>query len=503
MPIYLEFLMSLHQKKPVIILFFVIAATLKGGEETQSLYHNMIEANKAQIVMLRENNLLRPELAGKLAQALQQVAEKEKDAGTNQSGYPNYLDLEAKLVDLIGHEASNLHLGRSRNDLGATINRMMMRERLLGLLDQIASVRAVVLKLAGENIDTVMPGFTHAVQAQPTTLAHFLLAFDSALGRDSQRLREAYARINRSPLGSAAFNTSGFPLDRDRLAELLGFDGIVENSYDAIMVSIADSKVEFVSALATSALNVGRLAQYLIFQYDDPVPGMLLSDSVTGRSSIMPQKRSPSIIERLRLDASEVVGNAHTATLFVHNTPLYEVKDAREDHLIRMNRFANDASRMYGRLQRILESLTIRENTLRDLVDRDYSTMTELADALHREAGVPFRVGHHVASDLTTYGRTHGKTPHQLTWEEVDAVYREVTGESLPLSPDQLHRVFDAAEFVRSRKGRGGPQPESVKRMLAQQRQDLTDLGRWIDGRAGHLEKAAEKLDSLFAEIAL
>ena len=466
------------------------------------MYHNMIEANKAQIVMLKEESLITADLAQQLAKALTHVVNDKASSDAIQSRDPNYMVLERRLVELIGPQASNIHLGRSRNDLGAVMNRMLMRDRLLELLDRITSVRAILQRMAAENIDTVMPGFTHAVQAQPTTLAHFLLAFDASFNRDSQRLREAYARINRSPLGTAAFTTSGFALDRERLAELLGFDGLVVNSYDAIMVSIVDSKVEFASDISISALSVGRFAQYLLFQYHDPAPGLILTGSIVGHSSIMPQKRSPSAIERLRLTASEVVGKAHISTLMVHNTPMYEVKDAREEHIKRLDDLAVAALDMYDRLENVLNSLTIRKDLLREKVDSDYSTMTELADILHREADVPFRIGHKVASELTTYGRSHGKTPSELSRDEVAAVYRNVTGEPFPLSVEQIKRTFDSGEFIKSRKGIGGPQPESIKRMLSQNQQDLADLNQWVENKSNQLEKAAENLNTHFTRIA-
>ena len=268
------------------------------------------------------------------------------------------------------------------------------------------------------------------------------------------------------------------------------------------MVSIVDSKVEFASDISISALSVGRFAQYLLFQYHDPAPGLILTGSIVGHSSIMPQKRSPSAIERLRLTASEVVGKAHISTLMVHNTPMYEVKDAREEHIKRLDDLAVAALDMYDRLENVLNSLTIRKDLLREKVDSDYSTMTELADILHREADVPFRIGHKVASELTTYGRSHGKTPSELSRDEVAAVYRNVTGEPFPLSVEQIKRTFDSGEFIKSRKGIGGPQPESIKRMLTQNQQDLADLRQWVENESNRLEKAVENLNAHFTKIA-
>jgi argininosuccinate lyase len=465
------------------------------------VYRHMVDINKAQIVMLAEQGLMAPETAGKLVEGLQAAMEQENPPGANRPLDPHYMQLEQWLVSRIGEDASNIHQGRSRNDLGATQNRMRMREWTLEILEELSTIRHQIQRLAADHVHTVMPGFTHAVQAQPSTLGHFLLAFDAGLERDSDRLREYYRRLNQSPLGSAAFNTSGFPLDRQRLSDLLGFDAPIANSHDAIMVSIVDSKVEFTQHLALSALGIGRFTQYVLFQYDDPVPGIALEGAIVTRSSIMPQKRSPSAIERLRSEASDVVGLSVTSAFWVHNTPMYEVKDSREHHFIKLDRFFEASMQMYSRLQEVLGSLLIRTDILRDKVDGDFSTMTELADTLMREADVPFRIGHHVASELTTYGREHGIVPKDLPFSEVDRIFREATGEPIPLTEEQVARALDPAEFIYGRRGFGGPQPESMQLLISSQKAHLEDVEAWtleqrqaIANASAMLEEAAEAL---------
>lgn len=485
----------------LVLIVGVAPALAKDVRDWDLLWQHMVDANAAQVVMLAENDLISDDLAHDLARALAEL-ERQGPPEAGGSNYPNYLNLENQLKEIVGDEASNIHLGRSRNDLGATMNLMLMRQQVLALLDEIATVRTTLQEIAADNIDTVMPGYTHAVQAQPTTLAHFLLAVDATFGRDTDRLRETYARINRSPLGSGAFTTSGFSLDRKRLAELLGFPALIENSYDAIMSNPADTKVELAFDLAISAVGIGRVAQYILFQYDDPAPGLLLSAGITGRSSIMPQKRNPSVVERVRLLASEVVGRGQMAALLVHNTPLYEVKDARQDHLYRSNELVAHALTLYRNFDNVLQAITVRPDLLRAQVDADYSTMSELADTLKREAGVPFRIGHEVASELTTYGRANGKRPAELSYEEVANVYHDVTGEDLPLSRPQVGRAFDPAAFVSGRAGIGGPQPESVRRMLDSQRDAVAELRGWTESETARLAAARASLDAELARIA-
>ncbi|MDX2024707.1 MAG: argininosuccinate lyase [Deltaproteobacteria bacterium] len=474
--------------------FCVEAAAWAG--DPPALYPYLIEANRAQVVMLAERELLPHDQLRRIAGALKTAATEPAAPGVQRS--PNYLALEARLVELIGPEASNIHVGRSRNDLGETMNRMWLRDQVLRIAEALFSVRSTLQKVAGAHLETVMPGFTQAVQAQPTTVAHFLLALDSSLERDGQRLRELYKRINRSPLGSGAFTTSGFPLDRVRLADLLAFDGLIENSYDAIMVSAADSKVEFSMVIGLSAINIGRFAQSLVFQYDDPSAGMVLDGPITTHSSAMPQKRNPSALERLRLGASEVLANAHASAMFSHNTPMYEVKDVREDHLIRLIRFADEAVAMFESLKAVLESLTIRRDVLRNLVDGDYSTMSELADTLLRQANVPFRTGYKVASELTTYGKAKGKKTAELTLQEVSEIFHRLTGAAFPLSEAQLRQAFDPAALIANRKGRGGPQPAETARMLRVQQQDVAQARLWVQGCRKASQNASWRLQRSF-----
>lgn len=490
----------------LLVAPFLVSTAHSAGDSGETrdgrdMFDHLIDANKAQIVMLVERGLVDRALAERIAASLTDYARGEPASGSERN--PDYLALETALVERIGVEASNLHLGRSRNDLGAAMNRMALRDDVLRVAVALHGARDVVHGLASRHVDTVMPGFTHAVQAQPTTLAHFLLAFDSALARDAERLRQAYARLNRSPLGAAAITTSGFALDRQRLAQLLGFDGLVDNSYDAIVVSTADSKAEIAAALSLSAIAVGRLAQDLLFQYDDPAPAIVVTESAAGRSSIMPQKRNPSMVEMLRVLASEVVGDAHKATVYVHNTPLHEVRDSRKYLFNVVHDVTLDAEAMYEQLSLVLGSLEFRADALRKRVDEDYSTMTELADALYREAGVPFRAGYRFASALTSFGRERGLRPAEISREQAARVYAAtLDGAELPLDAAGFAATLDAGAIVANRAGIGGPQPAEVRRMLDEATGDNALFRAWIDGERTRIEDRREELDESFDALA-
>lgn len=484
--------------RTLLLILFCNAPAAFGQSGAADLYDELIDANRAQLVMLAEEGLMDRALAGRLALALDDIA---AGAETPAERSSNYLDLEARLVARLGPEATNIHLGRSRNDLGAAMNRMALRAQLLETMQALTDARTVLVAMARTHRDTIAPGLTHAVQAQPTTLGHILLALDAHLARDQARFEEGYARLNLSPLGAAAITTSGFPLDRERLAGLLGFDGLVVNAYDAIVIASGDSKLELTQTAALSAIIIGRFAQDLLFQYDDPAPGLVLTAEASGRSSIMPQKRNPSSIERLRVAASEVTGLAQTALFYAHNTPMHEVRDTRAPLFFKTEETLAATIDMYVRLKDVLESIDVREDALRAKVDSDYATMTELADMLHREGGLAFRDGYAFASALTIYGRREGKTPNEIAFGEARRVFRELFGEDLPVDEATFRAAIDAGEMVARRAGTGGPQPRSMDEMIASAEADLAEAQDFVASQQARLDAAKTRLDHAFEQL--
>ena len=476
-------------------LALVPAAAAAQGERDD--FHRLGQINKASIVMLTEAELVPEPLGAAIAAGIAAVVAEQDAPGSRRSS--DYLVFEERLVEVAGRDASRLHTGRSRQDIGSTFRRLALREAALATYESLLAPRDALLALAAEHTATVIPGYTHGVQAQPTSLAHYLLAFAAALERDAARIEEAYARINRSPLGAAALGTSGFPIDRERLAALLGFGGVVENSYDANHVSSVDSKTELASALAVSSIAVGQFSEDVHVQYHDPAPWLLLDRSLTGISSIMPQKRNPIALERLRQIASTVLGDAQTVFLTAHNTTTGMIDYRGADQVVET---AVKAQRMYALYADVVAGLQVDPARSLAEVDADWATMTEVADTLLRHADIPFRVGHHYASELTEYGRAHGKRPKELSAEELLHVYRETYGEPLPVSVDRIREALDPQRMVAGRRGLGGPQPAETGRMLAQGRERLEASRRWLDAARGALAEAEAALESAFGGLA-
>jgi argininosuccinate lyase len=458
------------------------------------------QINKASIVMLDEVGLVPRPTAARIADGIGQVIAKES-AKESASGSPrsaDYLDFEPKLIALIGQDASRLHIGRSRQDIGATIARMSLRDGLLREFEALVASREKLLAIAAQHKQTIIPAYTHGVQAQPTTFAHYLLAWESAVARTCERLQQAYQRINKSPLGAAALGTSSFPIDRKRLAGLLGFDGLVENSYDANHVASTDSGLEVASALQISAIQLGQFAQDLHAQYAAPSPWLMLSEGkLTGVSSIMPQKRNPAALEQLRTQSSIMAGEMQTVFLLSHNNRP-GMFDSRSYDPVPSER----PLQVYELFHQVLDGLVVDKDRALAEVNADYSTTSELADALLRTADVPFRIGHHYASRLTNYGRSHGLKLNEIPYAEAALIYKAEAKQDFPLDEAEFREAISAEHMVSVSKGIGGPQLAEVTRMLDDGQAKLKLDLDWLRSRKDRLAAAKSALDISVAALA-
>ncbi len=485
--------------------FAVATAELLGSRAGPSLFEreacedffcHMGEINMASLVMLREEGLVGAQEARTIGQAIVEVlSEAQVDRALRSS---NYLDFEAMLVKRIGPMAANVHIGRSRQDVHGASRRMLTRSKLLEVAEGAVAARKLMIDFAEHYADTPVPAYTHGVQSQPTTLGHQTLAYSSALDRDVQRLMAAYNRLNLSPLGAAAGTTSGFALNRHRLAELLGFSAPVENTFDANFVSSSEFHLEIANALALSAVTIGQFAQNIHTLYHDPDPWIYLDEAGTSGSTSMPQKRSPRALDRLRSKAGQVIGDAQTVTLMAHNTSP-GMHDYRQ--LAPLEDVLESAQNMYDRLIDVLGWLRVDEERALEELNQGYSMMTEVADTLHREAGVPFRSAHGYSKALTDLARATGRKIAQLTDRELKSVYRDTLGGALPLRASRIRNALDPARMVAERKGLGGPQADEMKRMIIRHRRSLSRQESEFDYQMRRLFSASNELQLAFDKL--
>jgi argininosuccinate lyase len=499
---------SVHPARNCLMLclcWAALAATAQGRQDaSRDEFYWLGEFNKAAAVMTTEQGIIPRTLAGPLARGVAKVIEEGDKPGGKRPR--DYLQYETLVIAHAGPDASRLHSGRSRQDILATTRRAMLRDRTLELIDALDAMRDRLHGFAAQHVATIVPAYTNGVQAQPTTYAHYLGGFAAAFERDAQRLREAYARLNLSPLGTAVLGTSSFPVDRKRLAELLGFNGLVENSFDATQLSTLDTGVELDSIAANLALTIGAFVQDVHTQYHQVEPWLLLREgALTGTSSIMPQKRNPNALNQVRLQASTVVGGAALFMIQSHNVPPGMPDYKREQS----QKTIEDATQMVKQFGQLLDGIVVNTERALAEVNAEYSTTTELADVLQREADVPFRAGHHFASELVTFGRANKLKPADLKFADVKRIYAESirhfnlpsSGE-LPLSEARFRESLSAQGMIAASKGIGGPQESEVRRLQAQSKERLAKDRAWSKATKQHLADAQSKLNSEFGKLA-
>lgn len=394
---------------------------------------------------------------------------------------------EAYLIDRVGEEiGGRLHIGRSRNDEVATCIRIRLRDELLGRMRALLSIRKALLDTAAWHTDTVMPGFTHLQHAQPTTLAHHLLAYEQAFSRDADRLRDAFARVDRCPLGSAAFASTGFPIDREDTATLLGFSGVLANTMDA--VAARDFALEAIATAAVCMTTASRLCEDLIIWSTTFAGFVHLDDAYCSSSSIMPQKKNPDTAEIMRAKAGTVAGNLTASLMIAKGLPMSYNRDLQEltPHLWQSEEAARQSLEL---LAGMVGSAAFDSQRMQTEAGRGFSTATDLADVLVREYGLAFRTAHRIVGRAVRSG--------SLDLQTLDAAARDMAGLSLAergLTERRIREVMDVRHSVSVRNAPGGPAPEAARALLSEREGALADDAAWADAKAAALAAAKAHL---------
>ncbi|HUU75473.1 MAG TPA: argininosuccinate lyase [Methanoregulaceae archaeon] len=430
-----------------------------------------ILVDMAHVLMLHKQRIIGPEPARILLGALLEFY----DNGIPEPAFDERFEdihagIESHLIDITGEEVGGrLHIGRSRNDEVATCIRIRLREDITKQMAILLRVRQVLLDLTGEHITSAMPGFTHFQHAQPTTLAHHLMAHEEAFGRDYQRLSEALVRVNRCPLGAAAFASTSYPINREYTADLLGFDGLAVNTMDA--VSARDFALESLSVLSIMMSNASRLCEELIV-WSSPFVGFVsLDDAFCSTSSIMPQKKNPDTAEIMRAKAASVMGSLTAALATMKALPLSYNRDLQELTPC-LWRGVRDSKHSTGLLAEMLATATFHTDRMRQEAGRGYSTATDLADMLVRRIDLPFRTAHSIV------GRAVQK--EGLDLPTLDSASMEITGKTLSgqgITAQEISEALDVEYALSLRKASGAPSGMAVK-IAMKERNELLEKER-------------------------
>ena len=373
-----------------------------------------------------------------------------------------HMNVEARLKELIGEPAGRLHTARSRNDQVVTDFRLWTRGALDEAMQLVAGLQSALVGRAGENTETVMPGFTHLQTAQPVTLGHHLLAYTEMLERDRSRPLDCAERLNECPLGSAALAGTGFPIDRDMTAEALGFARPMANSLDA--VSARDFALEALAALSIAATHLSRLAEEIVLWTSAQFGFAQLTDAWSTGSSIMPQKRNPDAAELIRAKASLITGLYSSLQGAVKALPLAYAKDLQDDKRLTFEAF--DTYNLCVRaMTGMIETIRFKPDNMRAAAAKGFSTATDLADWLVRELGLPFRDAHHVTGQLVAKAEEKACDLSDLTLADMQSVNAEIT--------DAVFDVLTVEASASSRTSYGATSPVRVAEQVAQWKQRL------------------------------
>ncbi|MBK9702231.1 MAG: argininosuccinate lyase [Betaproteobacteria bacterium] len=373
-----------------------------------------------------------------------------------------HFNVERRLTALVGDAGKRLHTARSRNDQVATDLRLWLRESIDGLLGLVTALRVALLDLAERHAATIMPGFTHLQVAQPVTFGHHLLAYEAMLGRDAERLADGRRRVNRLPLGSAALAGTSYPIDRERVARELGFDGLCGNSLDA--VSDRDFAIEFSATAALLMVHLSRFAEELVLWTSPRFGFVALADRFCTGSSIMPQKKNPDVPELVRGKTGRVVGSLMGLLVLMKGQPLAYNKDNQEDKEPLFDTVDTLADTLAIVADLVANGITVDAARMREAAREGFATATDLADYLVKR-GLPFRDAHEAVARAVRHAEGRGCDLADLPLAELRAFS--------PLIGDDVFAVLTLEGSVASRDHPGGTAPARVHAAIAAARAAL------------------------------
>ena len=472
------------------------------NREFSSGFDYLSDINQAHLLMLARAGLMPRASAIGLAQALQQM-ERDGPAAVpldpqREDAYFNY---EAQLMRLAGADAGGrLHVARSRNDILATHDRLRARDAGMDVLDALNNVREVAISRAQQYADVVMPGYTHLQSAQPITYGHYLIAAADAIARDAARIEQALAHIDACPLGAGALAGTTFPIRREDTARLLGFGHCVANSLDA--VASRDFAWELMSAMTIASLTWGRIAQDF-YVWATPEFGLIhFPDRVAGTSSIMPQKKNPVVVEYLKGKTSHLIALFTASMTAVKGTHFTHSGDGNRESMRSFWESADECIRCLALFRLVLDAAEPVEHTMLRKARTDFSTATDLADALVRESGLSFREAHHVVGAVVRQALDADMAADEITPAMVNAAASRQTGRDIRLDAASVRRCLDPLASVQARSAHGGPAPLLSTQRIAELRGALETARTQAAARRASVAAARATLKQELAALA-
>jgi len=454
--------------------------------------------DKAHLVMLAEEGLIPRQDAVAMLRVLRETEREGIDKARLEAGGGMHSAEQLLIRRLTEEVGGRIHLGRSSGDLGAIAVHIPQRDKMLGVMAELNKVRAVVIAQAEAHVETVMPGYTHGQHAQPITLGHYLAAWAAVLERDFERAAQAYRRINVSPAGAAIMTGSNFAVNRQRTAALLGFDGPAPNTLDVILSH--DTLLDSFCVLAILNADLGRWAEDLMLWSASEFAMVDVPDRFCGTSSIMMQKKNPYAPQYMKGLGAASLGGLVTAFQVEKGPTGTPILD-REYSTDVLWRLYDDTVRDLKWMHNMVPALQWNTALMRERAGQYWAQATDIAGALVREQGLPWRTAHQIVGILVRFGHERGFGPADVTPELIDEAAIVYMGSPVALSREALRKAIDPENFVRERPIFGGPAPEEVRRRLADFRAALArddrtyeEMQRRVDGARQQLEAAIDAL---------
>jgi argininosuccinate lyase len=457
--------------------------------------------NQAHLVMLVETGILTRDTGATIAAALTDIDDTTDIAAQTYTGAHEdyFFFVEAELKRRIGPDvAGALHTARSRNDMDHTVFKLVLRGKADAFLSAASALAETLLRTAQRQRDTLIVAYTHGQPAQPSTFGHYLAAVADVLLRDIARLSAARTALDACPMGAAAITTSGFPIDRQNVADLLGFTAPTRNSYGSI--AGVDYITGLYSAIRLMMLHLGRVVQDLQFWTAFEVDQLHVPDAFVQISSIMPQKRNPVPIEHLRHLASTTMGRCETVITTMHNTPFTDMNDSEGEVQVTGYSAFESGHRVLALLGALLPACRINADRVAANMDAACVTVTELADTLVRAEGLSFRQAHEVAAE-TARAVIADRAPLANGQAACAAAFKAATGRATTLSAADYATAVSAENFVAIRARPGGPAPAPMDAALADMTSDLTTLRDAQTDRANRIDAAERTLGTAFTAL--
>ncbi len=460
------------------------------------------QIDRAHLVMLKEQGILLDEQAKTLAKALVDIDQTFEPAAQEYTGEVEdfFFLLEKELRERVGPDlAGRLHTARSRNDMDHTLYKLVLKERLGSIISSCLRLYQALVEKTEQHKTTLVIGYTHGQPAQPTTFGHYLSAIIEVLGRDIDRLFQALAIVDLSPMGAAAITTSGFPINRERMAELLGFEKPLQNSYSCI--AAADYITATYSALELLFLHLGRPIQDFQFWSSFEVGQLYVPNSLVQISSIMPQKRNPVPIEHLRHLSSQAFARARSVLDIMHNTPFTDMNDSEsETQSFGYQAFAV-GERVLDLLTSLISQVSINSERVKENIRRSCVTITQLADSLVHREGISFREAHEVSAAVARQVVAVSGELATDGYPVFQQAFQEHVGRGSDINAEQFAEIVSPEFFVAVRERTGGPGKQAQESALASYRETFTGFQSQLEAIARRSKQAQVELNTSFQKL--